>query len=74
MDDGGEILIRQIAGAVARRIISYGEKDQKVSQGDELGFIRYGSRVDVLLPPDVKLYVQPGDYVSGCLTQIASFK
>jgi len=73
MDDGKEVLIRQIAGAVARRIISYGQQDQKVSQGDELGFIRYGSRVDVLLPTDVKLYVQPGDIVSGCLTQIASF-
>ena len=71
-DSGEEILIRQIAGAVARRIISYGQKDQQVSQGDEFGFIRYGSRVDILLPLDVKLYVQPGDRAVGCLTQIAS--
>ena len=74
MQDGTEILIRQIAGAVARRIISRGEKDQQVSQGEELGFIRYGSRVDVLLPPDAKVYVQPGDQASGCLTQIARLK
>jgi phosphatidylserine decarboxylase len=74
MENGTEILIRQIAGAVARRIISRGEKDQQVSQGDELGFIRYGSRVDLLLPPDAKVYVQPGDRASGCLTQIARLK
>jgi phosphatidylserine decarboxylase len=71
MQDGKEILIRQIAGAVARRIITRGENDEQVTQGDELGFIRYGSRVDVLLPPDSKVYVQPGDQARGCLTQLA---
>ncbi|MEI8224893.1 MAG: phosphatidylserine decarboxylase family protein [Bacteroidota bacterium] len=48
--DGTEILIRQIAGAVARRIVTYAKKNQDVMQGDELGFIKFGSRVDVFLP------------------------
>jgi phosphatidylserine decarboxylase len=49
-EKGTEILIRQIAGAVARRIVTYAKKDQKVTQGDELGFIKFGSRVDIFLP------------------------
>jgi phosphatidylserine decarboxylase len=48
--DGVEILIRQIAGAVARRIVTYSKVDQEVRQGDELGFIKFGSRVDLFLP------------------------
>jgi phosphatidylserine decarboxylase len=47
---GAEILVRQIAGAIARRIVTYAKKDQYVVQGDELGFIKFGSRVDVFLP------------------------
>jgi phosphatidylserine decarboxylase len=47
---GTEILVRQIAGAVARRIVTYAKEDQDVKQGDELGFIKFGSRVDVFLP------------------------
>ena len=48
--DGKEILVRQIAGAVARRIVTYSKIGQEVRQGDELGFIKFGSRVDVFLP------------------------
>jgi phosphatidylserine decarboxylase len=48
--DGVEILVRQIAGAVARRIVTYSKIDQEVRQGDELGFIKFGSRVDIFLP------------------------
>jgi len=48
--NGTEILIRQIAGAVARRIVTYSKENQDVMQGDELGFIKFGSRVDVFLP------------------------
>jgi phosphatidylserine decarboxylase len=48
--NGTEILIRQIAGAVARRIVTYAKENQEVMQGDELGFIKFGSRVDVFLP------------------------
>ncbi len=48
--DGTEILIRQIAGALARRIVTYSREGQEVKQGDELGFIKFGSRVDLFLP------------------------
>jgi len=47
---GKEILVRQIAGAVARRIVTYAQENQEVKQGDELGFIKFGSRVDIFLP------------------------
>ncbi|HOW08569.1 MAG TPA: phosphatidylserine decarboxylase family protein [Bacteroidales bacterium] len=56
-ENGKEILVRQIAGAVARRIVTYAKKDQKVTQGDELGFIKFGSRVDVFLPPGTEVEV-----------------
>jgi phosphatidylserine decarboxylase len=49
-EKGTEILVRQIAGAVARRIITYAKEGQTVRQGDELGFIKFGSRVDIFLP------------------------
>jgi phosphatidylserine decarboxylase len=49
-EKGSEILVRQIAGAVARRIVTYAKKDQMITQGDELGFIKFGSRVDIFLP------------------------
>jgi len=48
--EGVEVLVRQIAGAVARRIVTYAKQDQMVKQGDELGFIKFGSRVDIFLP------------------------
>lgn len=47
---GVEVLVRQIAGAVARRIVTYAKENQEVRQGDELGFIKFGSRVDIFLP------------------------
>lgn len=49
-ESGKEILVRQIAGAVARRIVTYSKENQEVKQGDELGFIKFGSRVDIFLP------------------------
>jgi phosphatidylserine decarboxylase len=49
-DEGTEIMIRQIAGAVARRIVTYAKENVDVHQGDELGFIKFGSRVDIFLP------------------------
>jgi len=70
----GKILIRQIAGAVARRIISNARQDKIVSQGEELGFIRFGSRVDLFLPPEVRILVKPGDRVRGLLSPIARIK
>ena len=49
-DTGKEVLIRQVAGAVARRIVTYAKLSENVRQGDELGFIKFGSRVDIFLP------------------------
>jgi len=54
---GTEVLIRQIAGAVARRIVTYAREDEEVRQGDELGFIKFGSRVDLFLPPGTEIEV-----------------
>jgi len=67
---GQEILVRQIAGAVARRIVSFAETGKPVIQGDELGFIKFGSRVDLFLPPDTKLNIRIGDKVVGNRTVI----
>jgi phosphatidylserine decarboxylase len=55
--EGTEILIRQIAGAVARRIVTYSKENEDVLQGDELGFIKFGSRVDVFLPVGTEIEV-----------------
>ena len=55
--DGTEILVRQIAGAVARRIVTYAKENQDVLQGDELGFIKFGSRVDVFLPVGTEIEI-----------------
>jgi phosphatidylserine decarboxylase len=55
--DGKEILVRQIAGALARRIVTYAKKDQEVTQGDELGFIKFGSRVDIFFPVGTEIEV-----------------
>lgn len=66
-----EILLRQIAGAVARRIKIYLEKGQKVKQGGELGFIKFGSRVDVFLPLGTEVLVKIKDTVKGNKTVLA---
>ena len=66
-----EILLRQIAGAVARRIKTYTTKGQKVEQGGELGFISFGSRVDVFLPLDATLEVAVGDAVKSNVDVLA---
>ena len=71
MADGTEILVRQIAGAVAKRIISYPKKDTNVNQQNELGFIRFGSRVDLFLPLGTKVNVELCQYVIGSQTIIA---
>ncbi len=70
-NNGKKILLKQIAGIVARRIITTPKKDDNVKQGDELGFIKFGSRVDILLPTDAKLKVKIGDNVKGNKSIIA---
>jgi len=69
---GREVLIRQIAGAVARRICYYGEQGSSVTKGEELGFIKFGSRVDLFLPLGSEIDVQIGDAVSSRLTPIGN--
>jgi phosphatidylserine decarboxylase len=68
---GQQFLIRQIAGALARRIVWYGTENQTVKQGSELGFIKFGSRVDVFLPLGTKVTVNINDVVIGGETVIA---
>jgi phosphatidylserine decarboxylase len=69
-----QILVRQIAGIVARRIISYAKETKSVEQNSELGFIRFGSRVDVFLPLDADIQVKLGDKTKGTQTIIATLK
>ena len=69
--DGKEILFRQIAGAVARRIVSYVKVGDEAEQNSVFGFIKFGSRIDILLPKDAKLLVEIGDKVVGTQTPIA---
>ncbi len=69
--DKKEILVRQIAGIVARRIICYAKEGNQVNQNSEMGFIRFGSRVDVFLPLDAKVEVKLGDKTKGTGTILA---
>ena len=70
----GEILIRQIAGAVAHRIVCYSKEGEIVEQGSEMGFIKFGSRVDVFLPVDAEINVKPGQKVRGGETVLATLR
>lgn len=71
--NGEQILLRQIAGYVARRVISYAREGLTVEPGDEMGFIKFGSRVDIFLPTDAKIHVRTGVKVKGKQDGIASF-
>lgn len=68
----GEILVKQIAGALAKRIVNYLSIGQEVRQGEELGFIKFGSRVDVILPLGTKVNVQLNQVVQGGVTVLAT--
>jgi phosphatidylserine decarboxylase len=74
LDDGRQVLIRQIAGFVARRIVSYMKPGNSVEQNSVMGFIKFGSRVDILIPKDSELFVEIGDPVIGSQTPIARLK
>ena len=67
----GEVLYRQIAGALAKRIVNYAEEGEEVIQGSDAGFIKFGSRVDIFLPLNTKLTVKIGDKVKGGVQVIA---
>jgi phosphatidylserine decarboxylase len=68
----GEILYRQIAGAVARRIVNYAKKNQQVIQGEDAGFIKFGSRIDIFVPLDMKIEVNLNQKTRGGETILAS--
>jgi phosphatidylserine decarboxylase len=70
---GPQILLRQIAGAVARRIVCYAKDVKSFKQGEDYGFIKFGSRVDIFLPIGTKIDVKIGDVVRGNETVIARF-
>jgi phosphatidylserine decarboxylase len=70
--NGTEVLFRQIAGAVARRICLYAETGAKAEAGKEFGFIKFGSRIDIFLPLNCQINVKIGDKVKGIETKIAS--
>lgn len=69
----GSILCKQIAGALARRICNYTSVGQKFNQCDEYGFIKFGSRVDLLLPVGTTIHAKIGDHVKGGVTVLASW-
>jgi phosphatidylserine decarboxylase len=70
-NDQAEILMRQIAGKVARRIVWYAREGEQVLQGEDMGFIKFGSRVDVFLPLTAKVLVQLDQVVRGNETVLA---
>jgi phosphatidylserine decarboxylase len=67
----GRILTRQIAGLIARRIVTYSKQDEKVEQGQRMGLIRFGSRVDVFVPLDARILVKVGDITVAGQTVLA---
>ncbi|MFL5753944.1 MAG: phosphatidylserine decarboxylase family protein [Bacteroidia bacterium] len=69
--NGKQVLFRQIAGALARRIVMYCKEGDKAEQGNEFGFIKFGSRVDLFLPLGTKVNVKIGDKVKGTQSIIA---
>ena len=69
---GIEILVKQIAGALAKRIVNYLEVGEEVEQTEEMGFIKFGSRVDLLLPVGTKVNVELNQAVQGGVTVIAT--
>ena len=72
-DNGNRIMVRQIAGAVARRINCWVAPNQLLKVGQKIGMIRFGSRVDLFLPENVRILVQEGQYVQGGDTIVAEF-
>ncbi|MEO7445804.1 MAG: phosphatidylserine decarboxylase family protein [Ferruginibacter sp.] len=71
--EGSTILVKQIAGALAKRIVNYLEVGQQVEQAEEMGFIKFGSRVDLILPVGTKINVNLNEVVKGGVTVIATY-
>lgn len=73
-ENGQEILVRQVAGAMARRIVTYAEPGIEASIEDHMGFIKFGSRVDIYLPLDTEILVKIGDKTTGGVTEVARLR
>jgi phosphatidylserine decarboxylase len=73
-DKGREVLFRQIAGALAKRIVHYSKVGDKATQGGEMGFIKFGSRVDIYVPLGTKINVEREQVVRGAETVLATFQ
>ena len=72
-NENGQLLVKQIAGALAKRIVNYLKPGAEVTQGNEMGFIKFGSRVDVLLPPHAAIQVKLNQKVKGGVTVLATW-
>ena len=72
--NGQEVLMRQIAGAVARRIVTYAEPGDIADIKDHMGFIKFGSRVDIYLPLDAEVFVKIGDKTTGGVSVVARLR
>ena len=72
--DGTRVLVRQIAGLIARRIVTYGREGERVEQAERMGIIRFGSRVDVFLPPDAEVLVGEGQATVAGTTLIGRLR
>ncbi|MEK7734793.1 MAG: phosphatidylserine decarboxylase, partial [Pseudomonadota bacterium] len=70
-DEGDDVVAVQVAGLIARRILCYVQPGERVAMGQRYGFIRFGSRVDLFLPPACRVTVSLGDKVKGALDSIA---
>jgi phosphatidylserine decarboxylase len=73
-ENGVKIAVRFIAGLIARRIVFYKKKEDKVTQGERVNIIRFGSRVDLFCPPDSEILVQSGQKVTAGITVMARLK
>lgn len=73
-EDGSRVLFRQIAGAVARRIICYAKKGDRAEQSAEFGFIKFGSRIDVFIPLECRIKVKVGEKVKGSVSVLAEWE
>ncbi|MFZ5554480.1 MAG: phosphatidylserine decarboxylase family protein [Bacteroidota bacterium] len=72
--NGQEVLFRQIAGAVARRIVNYAKEGDEAKQSHEMGFIKFGSRVDIILPLNTEISVKINDNVQGSVTELGKWE
>ncbi len=72
--NGQSLLVRQVAGALAKRIVWYVKENQTVNQTDEFGFIKFGSRVDLYLPLDTKINVRLGEVTKGGISVLGTWK